>query len=194
MIKSTAELRAELSRFGNPDTKIERMRKNGELFFVKRGFYSTEGSLCKESLCSLVHGPSYVSFEDALSFYGLIPEKVAACTCATYGKQRSKRCRNDFGYYIFRNVPKEAYPYGVVAYKQDGQTWAMAAPEKAVCDTLYYKSPVEYGAFEGLLFDGMRFDEEGFAELDGEALLRYALKYRHRNLRNLERFVKEALQ
>ena len=38
-ILSIEQLRKELPKYGNPDTKIGRMRENGELYRIRNGLY-----------------------------------------------------------------------------------------------------------------------------------------------------------
>lgn len=39
-------------------------------------------------LAGSIYGPSYISFEYALSYYGMIPEAVYIVTCATFDKKK----------------------------------------------------------------------------------------------------------
>jgi len=64
-------------------------------------------------LSSVIYGPSYVSFEYTLSYHGLIRERVYLFKNATFNKRRSKVFKTMFGKFSYRDIPKEAYPYGV---------------------------------------------------------------------------------
>lgn len=186
-ILSIEQLRNELKEYSNPDTKISRMRKNKELFRIRRGIYTKEKNLIKEAVSGLVCGPSYVSFEDALSRYGLIPEYVAECSAATFGKQRNIIYKNDLGYYSFTNIPRKAFPYGVELYKSGKYCWNMAVPEKAVCDLLYTRKPLkDADDLRGFLFDGMRIEEDDFYALDNEKMFFFASHYNYSNLKLLQ--------
>lgn len=189
-IISVDKLRKELVKYKNPDTKIGRMRENGELYRIRRGFYVRDKRILKESVSGLVCGPSYVSFEAALSRYDLIPERVSECTCATFGKQRNTHYKNDLGYYSFTNIPIRAFPYGVVLYKQGNYCWNMASPEKAICDLLYTRKPLKDPKdVLGFLFEGMRIDEEGFYSLDMEKICFLSELYGYSNLKLLKEAV-----
>ena len=47
-----------------------------------RDRYETDRNVPAYLLAGSIYGPSYISFEYALSRYGLIPEAVYAVTCA----------------------------------------------------------------------------------------------------------------
>lgn len=182
-ILTVERLRKELKEYKNPDTKIGRMRRDRELFRIRRGLYTRDRSMVKEAVCGLVCGPSYVSFEDALSRYDLIPEYVAECSAATFGKQRNTTYKNDLGYYSFTNIPKKAFPYGVELYKSGNFCWNMAEPEKAICDLLYTRKPLKNtDDLKGFLFEGMRIEEDDFYDLDKGKMMFLAGLYDHRNL------------
>ena len=69
-----------LKSYKNPRNKIGLMIKKNHIIRVKKGLYvlpaAFGGKINKFLLANLIYGPSYVSFESALSYWGLIPEKV----------------------------------------------------------------------------------------------------------------------
>ena len=78
-------LKALLSNYTNPDDFISRMVKAGELIRLKNGFFLIaekieESPVPYEQIANLLYGPSYISFEWALSFYKMIPEGVDVVT------------------------------------------------------------------------------------------------------------------
>src|SRR5579863_1173434 len=84
-----AELEALLE--GTPDSrygKVKRLLAQGKLLHIRRGLYCLTdmlGYLIKPhpfELAQYIYGPSYISFESALSFYQLIPETVYTVTSA----------------------------------------------------------------------------------------------------------------
>ena len=63
-------------RYKAPLKALSAMEKSGEILRLRRGLYAfSEGFNPLAAACK-VHGPSYVSFETALAYYGLIPERV----------------------------------------------------------------------------------------------------------------------
>ena len=64
-------------------------------------------------LAGIILSPSYISFDFALSYYGLIPEKVVAITCASLNQRKRKTFLNDFGRYEYQDIPENAFSEGV---------------------------------------------------------------------------------
>lgn len=90
MIISSNAVKKNLSNYANKDNKISREIKDGKLFRIINGLYETDPNTPGYLLASSIYGPSYISFEYALSYYGLIPERVTTITCATFDKKKKK--------------------------------------------------------------------------------------------------------
>ncbi len=190
MIRTTQLLLKELKNYRTPATKIKRMVNAGELFVVKRGLYETDRLCPPAYLSGVIYGPSYLSFEYALSVYGLIPERVEVFTAATFRKNRSKKFSNDFGIYTYHDIPDSAYPYGITIRNEGEYSWLIATPEKALCDLLHVKQGVkEASELEGLLFESLRIEEDDFSELNKEQLCFLATRYKSSNLKCLRRYL-----
>ena len=191
MIITTNSLRKKLDLYKNPDTKIRRLCDEKKLIKITRGFYETNAYAPMEAMSYVIYGPSYVSFERALEYYGLIPETVPVCTCATFGKNKRKFFENEYGAYQYRDIPTSVYPYGLTIKTQGDYKWTIAKAEKALCDLLHVKARIKDEIFESYMFDGLRIDEDMFYELDAELLIMLARLYPSHNLRLLEKFVQE---
>ncbi|EOS52439.1 type IV toxin-antitoxin system AbiEi family antitoxin domain-containing protein [Adlercreutzia caecimuris] len=192
MVKTTKMIREELSSFADPANKVARMVREGRLTPIIRGLYETEATASPWSLAGCIYGPSYISFESALSFHGLIPEGVRAVTSATFEKGKAKAYDTPFGSFLFRDVPAEAFPYGIDVKGPANAPFRIATPEKALCDKLYTMSPVtSCGGLEALLYDDLRIDRGDLAALDVDDVAFLAEKYRSRNVRRLARYLKE---
>ena len=78
------------------------MCKRKKLFKVINGLYETNENTPGYLLSTSIYGPSYISFEYALYFYGLIPERVDTITCATYNKKKKniKKRSSDLMFYM----------------------------------------------------------------------------------------------
>lgn len=193
MIKRTAELLFQLQTYKNPQTRVQRLVQAEKLFLVRRGLYETKQHVSPHLLAGTIYGPSYISFVSALSYYGLIPERVYACTSATQNKNRTKSFHTPYGDFYYHDIPQEAYPYGVV-WKQEGDSYSylMAAPEKALCDLLYLQPSVySRKALEEMLFSDLRIDEEGFSRLNHADLAFLCPKYHKTTLNQLETYLRK---
>lgn len=194
MLQSTATLLFQLEQEGyrNPQTKIQRLVRAKKLFLVRRGLYETNPHVSPHLLAGVIYGPSYVSFASALSMYGMIPERVYACTSATQNKNRRKEYHTLFGDFIYRDIPAAVYPYGVIWNTDEKEySYQIASPEKAICDMLYIQQPVVYSVMdlEYLLFDDLRIDEEEFSKLNREDLQFLCPKYHKATLTQLSLYL-----
>lgn len=187
MIYTNAELRTKFRDYANPMAKVANMAKSKKIIRVTHGLYVDDPNIDPLFLSSYIYGPSYVSFETALSMYGLIPEHAVAITCATCGKSKKKVYETPFGSYIYRDVPLKAFPeYTSLVNGEDGIGYLIATREKAVCDKLYtIRAMKSHKAFIELLFDDLRLDRDGIMSLDIKALEDLAPLYRSPNVRML---------
>lgn len=191
MIKTTAIILEELKQYASPASKLSRMVKKGEYIPIVKGLYETDPSTPGYLLAGSIYGPSYLSFEFALAYYGLIPEAVYAFTSATYEKGKKKRFDTPFGTFTYRDVPAEVYPIGVRIVREGDYSYHIASPEKALCDMLYTKSPVaNQKELRSLLFDDMRIDEKEFGKLDLGGIILLGERYRSTNVQKLSRLIR----
>lgn len=195
MIKTTGILQEELSSYANPSAKIRQMVRDQELFPIIRGYYETSRKTPGHSLAPIILGPSYLSFEYALSVYGLIPEAVYVYTCASLGKRKSKVYHTLFGQFNYRDVPETVFHLDLVYRVENGYAYQIASPEKALCDMLYTLSPVgNQKALGALLFEDLRIDEEDFRSLDLLKMINLAGYYKTQNHRLLQAYLRKVLK
>lgn len=192
MIITTEQLKEQYRDYVDPNGKIARDVKNEKLFPLVKGIYETNPNVEGSKLAQFIYGPSYLSFDYVLGKVGLIPEAVySTFTCATYNKKKIKTYKNKFGTFIYRDVPKAVFSLGVAAFNEGGYSYQVATAEKALCDKLYSLSPVKTIVdLERLLFEDLRIDEDGFAELSKQDILKLAPLYHSTNLNLLEKFIK----
>ncbi len=195
MIKTTAILTGELKKYRNPIAKIRRLVREGELIPIIKGLYETDRNIPGHYLAQVLYGPSYLSFEFALSYYSLIPEAVYNFTSATFEKKKAKRYSTPFGMFTYRDVPGEAYPVGVQWHVENGYGFQIASPEKALCDELYIISPLtNRSELKHFLFEDLRIDLTGFSSLNRDDLLQIASCYHTRNHRLLQAYVRRMMK
>ena len=191
MIITTNQLLEQLHEYANPFGKIARMVKSKELFPLTKGLYENDEKASGFYLAGAIYGPSYISFNTALSYHGLIPEAVYAFTNATCCKLKKKEYRNSFGTFTYRDIPEEAYPYGIEIVEKDRYSFRIATAEKALCDKLYELPLVRsQKELEKLLFEDLRLDEEAFLQLKKEDIYFLAPKYHSTNVNLLEKYLR----
>lgn len=171
----------ELKDYSSPKARITRMIQSGAVLQIRRGMFldpkDTNYSL--KSLASLIYGPSYISFEYALAFYNLIPERVSVITSAVYKKNKNRRFHTPLGDFHYYYLPAEVYPYGLLRREENQQGYLIATPEKALLDKLYkVRGITTMRQLELLLFDDWRMDHEKIGTLDRGSIIRIAPLYR----------------
>ena len=167
------------------------MVTEGSIFPVVRGLYVTDPTLSGRFLAASVYGPSYLSFDYALSYWQLIPEAVYTYTSVTYDKKKKKKFDTPFDLFLYRDVPKSAYAFGTKIIAEEDYSFLIAEPEKTLCDKLYTISPVtSIAALKDLLFSDLRIEPENFDQLDVDKLLHYAGLYKTTNHKLLIRFMR----
>ena len=175
----------------NKDTKLSREIRDGKLFRIINGLYETDPNTPGYLLASSIYGPSYISFEYALSYYGLIPERVTTITCATFDKKKKKEYNTHFGVFTYRDVPASVYPEEVLLKEENNYSYQIATPEKALCDKLYTLSPlVNYSNLENMLFNDLRIDEEVFSKLNVDKIFKLSKLYHSTNVELLARYMR----
>lgn len=192
MYKSHLVLLSELKDYASPRAKITRMLNSGEIIQVRRGIYLTknEKSFSRKALASIIYGPSYISFESALEYYGLIPEQVAAITSAIYKKNKNKDFSTPVGRYLYYYLPAKVYPYSVCLKAEQNESFLIASPEKALCDTIYRVGNVAtVEDVKELLYENLRIEMSDLASMEIKTLLFLIPLYKKRSLSLLKGFL-----
>lgn len=196
MIKTHLAVMEELKGYASPRARLTRLLKTGELIQIRRGLFVDNSSVSRKVLASIVYGPSYISFEYALSVAGLIPERVEVVTSACFNKNRNKIFRTPLGEFRYFYLPDSVYPYGIRLQEDDGMMYLIASGEKALCDAVYKVPAVaSVRAIEHLLLEDWRMDREDLINLDRTFIKWIAPIYRRKSLLALAAwFEKEGMQ
>ena len=191
MLKTNDIIKSELNNYSNKNSKLAREANKGNLIKIVNGLYETNPNTSGYLLASSIYGPSYVSFEYALSYYGLIPERVNVITSATLNKKKKKKYNTFFGTFTYRDVPSLAYSESVILKSEDGYSYQIATKEKALCDKLYTLKPIKnYRELEIMLFSDLRIDKEEFLKLNIETIEKLSKLYHSTNVNLLVRYMK----
>ena len=180
----------------NVNDKISNLVKSGELVRLKKGFYTfSKAYLTKPidliSVANTLYTPSYVSFDYALSYYGMIPERVSEITSAT--SKNEKLFETPVGRFRYKKVLLQAYSIGVDwIYDENEGGRFIATPEKALCDKIRYDRGI--GTLtQGAMVEYLKYDLrlEITKLLDAELIDEIATAYRSRNLKTLSQVIKK---
>ena len=191
MIITNKLAKFNLINYSNKNNKISRDIKSGKLFKIITGLYETNPNTPGYLLAGSIYGPSYISFEYALSFYGLIPERVTTITCATFDKKKKKQYNTNFGVFTYRDVPVLVYPEEITLKEENNYSYQIATPEKALCDKLYTLTPLgNYSNLENMLFNDLRIDEEEFKKLNISKIEKLSELYSSTNVGLLAKYMR----
>ncbi|MFR9542569.1 MAG: hypothetical protein SNH27_10995 [Rikenellaceae bacterium] len=189
-------LKSLFAAYTKPTNKIEAMVKDGTLVRLKRGLFVVSPKisgqlLSTELIANHIYGPSYVSMESALRYYGLIPESVYLTRSMTI--KRSKEFKNTLGTFDYIQCSEDYYSIGVRQEQSGEATFLIASPEKALCDMIVYTSklrPRFIKAMEVYLEDDLRFDMDELQNFDIEILSACAEVGKKRNeIKNLIKII-----
>ena len=191
MIVTTMMLLDKYRDYANPMDKIKREAEKGSLIRLTRGIYETDANVSPYLLASSICSPSYLSFEFALSYYGLIPERVYAITSASFRLRKTKTVVNPLGRYTFSDITQAAFPFGLTYIKEGDYVVRIATKEKAICDSLS-KWPVVHSVkdLRELLFEDKRIDVNEFASCDFSLMEKLASLYHKKNLKLLVKMIR----
>ena len=156
----------------NLATKAKRLEREGEILRLKKGLYVTSPRISRMELSPFllanhIYGPSYVSMQTALRYYGLIPEAVYSVQSMTTGVARDYE--NAIGTFNYIHVPARYYNIGVTMRESVGATFMIATPEKALCDLMVFTPNLNLRfqtSMREYLEEDMRFDMDALLTFD----------------------------
>lgn len=137
-------------------TALSRFAKRGILLELKRGIYAFSEPhraqpLNPLQLAQVLYAPSYVSELLALSWYGVIPEKVTLITSVTTRPTRT--FRNTLGEYRYRTIDRRFFHSWQMEEILSAEV-KIATPEKALLDLWC----LEKGEWTAARMESMRFE------------------------------------
>lgn len=186
MIKTALQLQTELEGYASPKSKITQMIKKGEIIRVKRGVYVTSLQDPKFPVSSVLRSPSYISFQTALSYHQIIPERTHAIMCAGFCLKKEYVYDTPLGRYSYHYIPERVFPLGILPAEVEGAGFRIASAEKAICDTLYKIRKIESTSdIAELLFEDLRIERETLEGLDWDLITTMVSLYRSTTLRSL---------
>lgn len=190
MIVTTSMLKEKYHDYANPLDKIKRDADKRIIIRLTNGIYETDAETAPCLLASSILSPSYLSFDWALSHYGLIPEKVTSITSATIGNRKNKTFNNYFGRYEYTDIPAKAFSEGLTYLESGEYIVKIATKEKALCDSLCkWRVVRNLKELKELLFIDKRIDVDEFASCDFKLMKRIASLYCKTNLKLLIKLI-----
>lgn len=171
-------LQSLFSDYKYPNNKILNLENDGKLIRLKKGLYIVSPDvsghlLSTELIANHIYGPSYLSMETALRFYGLIPEKVIVTRSMTL--KRSKSFKNSLGVFEYIGTKEDYYSIGIIQESdENGITFQIATKEKALCDLIAGTPNLKLQSTKALreyLENDIRFDMSALSDM-GPSIIR----------------------
>lgn len=179
-----------LKDYRKPRDKISQLLADKEIIRIKKGLYVFGDAWRKqpislEILANLIFGPSYISCEYALSYYGMIPERTYTITSMTTGK--NKLFQTPLGAFYYKHLKSSVYPLGVQWLPIDASRHCLfATKEKALADTLAKTPHIDsFPEMQQHLLENLRIEKEALETIDMTHLLEIASAYHNRNVKLL---------
>jgi len=167
--------------------KVKRALASGDLLSLKRGVYAFSNDIRKDGLhlfeiSHLLYDMSYISLESALSYYGLIPERVSTVTSVT--TKAVARFKTPLAFFTYEHLPKEMFRHGFRRVKEGNHTFLISTPLKAVLDTIFLRKK-SFSDLDNLAKD-LRLDmqqlKEKISDMSNTELAHYREVYRNKTI------------
>ncbi len=158
---------------------VEWQQKNYLQKIINRWYMFSEIELSEKRLfliANKIYAPSYISFESALAWHGLIPEGVFSITSTT--TKKTKTFHTAQGAFFYHHLKPELH-FGYHLEKIDMQVFKMGDLEKILLDYLYLHP--EMNTMDD--FEGWRINTDILhRELDHQKLEKYLLLFSNKAL------------
>jgi predicted transcriptional regulator of viral defense system len=142
--------------------RLSEWQEKGYIKKIIKGYYIFSGLNINEKvifeIANRIYSPSYISFEMALAYYGLIPESVYGITCAS--TRKTSHFKTPVGDFFYRTIRPKLY-FGFELLKNNEKLFKLASPEKAFLDFFYIKTELRDTAS----FREMRVNHKVFRKL-----------------------------
>lgn len=167
-----------------PRDKIRNLVRKNELTHITHGLYTLgrpyERPYSREVFSTMIYGPSAISFEYALSYLGLIPERVEAMTCLTFKK--NKVYQTAIGTFTYKYISPEKFSIGLNYEQTELGNFFIASAEKALCDMVYTKKFKSNEEVLEYLMEDLRINSDDILKLDIYLLTEIAMVYSKKNV------------
>lgn len=173
---TTATIASLYPDLSGVNQKVSALEQSGKIIRLKRGLYIVNPlwsgkRVSLELVANHLYSPSYVSMLSALRWYGLVPERVYLIQSISI--KHSRKFVNSLGRFQYTGVHREYFPIGLRQETEDGVSFIMASPEKALCDLICATPGVNLRYLkeaQAYLEEDLRLDMEEFHQFDAGIL------------------------
>lgn len=166
-----------LKGYKYPNDKIAGLKAQGMLMPLKKGLYIAGPKISDSTpdgflVANHLLGPSYVSLDTALSFHGLIPERVYEIASIT--TKASRAFETPLGRFTYTRLGLPYYSFGLQSYHlPSDQNALIASPEKALCDKIVTTAGLilrSVSHAHDYLIENLRMDESELVALNTQTI------------------------
>lgn len=182
MVFSAAQAAHRLTpHYRAPLKVLSSLVNRGILYRLKRGEYAFVDGFDLFVGANLLHGPSYVSYETALSHYGLIPERTETVLSVVDG--RPVTIKSPIGVFEYHSQARRLFALGMDLEMDSNFSYAIATREKALFDTVAQADLKAANEPDSKILDfvinGLRIDLTEIGKLSIRQMARLAPLYRN---------------
>ena len=110
-------------------------------------------------------------------------------------KKKKKKYVNYFGTFLYRDIPKKAYPFEVKIIVEGNYSYQIATKEKALCDKLYTLKPISnLKELEYILLKDLRIDDMELEKINKDTIEELAKLYHTTNVTLLAKYLRRAYE
>ena len=149
---------------------LVRWQKKGYIVKLRNRWYTFNDSESHENIdwlaANLIYAPSYISLQTALSWYNLIPERIATTTSVT--TQKTNTFSTPLGVFNYHSMKPQLFGFGYSFEDVDpnrgksktSRKIMLATPQKAILDFFYINSHYDTGKdMEDLRLNGNELEK-----------------------------------
>jgi hypothetical protein len=166
-----SQLMHVLSNYRKPRDAVTSLLERSQIIRVRKGLYVfgpvwRRNALPLEPLANLVYGPSAISLDYCLAWYGLIPERVNMITSITTG--RSHDFHTPVGIFSYTHLSGSRFSEGLTLHKTSSSNFFLAEPLKALADKVWTDKrfrPTSPASYPDYILRDLRIEEDALAAL-----------------------------
>jgi predicted transcriptional regulator of viral defense system len=172
-VLNTAVLLGVLKNYKRPYDKIGEWVDKGNLIQLKKGLYIIGPEISDKTpepflMANHIYGPSYISLDSGLAYWGLIPERAYATTSCTMKKSKSFSINGSSFSYL--QLSKSYFPLGIKTITiATNQTVLIGCPEKCLFDKIITTSGIHIRSKKQaaeFLFEDLRIEADSLKDFN----------------------------
>jgi hypothetical protein len=121
-------------KYKAPLKLLASLEESGQIIRLKRGLYVFANKVDKLAIAGSLHGSSYISFETALAFYNLIPDRVETVLSVT--DSHPIKITTPVARYEYYSQSRRLFSLGMSMTQSRDRAFLIASMEKAVLDSV----------------------------------------------------------